>query len=387
MAVGYFGQNFLQGAAEGFFGGQNLRDYTHASKTFTTNGYGLLPRQKFLFHVYFNINTGQIPALNAAYSNGVGATIGLMVKTVELPSYSIDVQTLNQYNRKRLMQTKINYQPVQITFHDDNSDLIRNLWYQYYSYYYKDPTYPYNNIPNQNGTLGQVANESNGFGYNVDDIYSASRPNADWGYIGESYQDGTAAGPTRGETTGKPNFFTDIQIYGLAQKKYAEYTLINPMITDWKSEPYDYSSDNGTMSHTMTIRYETVKYYAGAVGGTNPSTTVNGFADPSHYDTAPSPLARPGSQSTVFGQGGLVDAVAGFATDLQAGNVQGIIGAAQIAGTTYNTFKNKSIGNIAQADVLAAAPGVIQNSLPGATRQALAAANGMLFPKAPVNGG
>jgi hypothetical protein len=336
--------------------------------------------------VYFNINTGQIPALATAYQNGAASTIGLMVKSAELPSYSIDVQTLNQYNRKRLMQTKINYQPVTITFHDYNSDLIRNLWYQYYSYYYKDPSYPYQNLATQNGTLGQVTNQPNGFGYNVDDIYAASRPNSDWGYIGESYKDATAAGTTIGQTTGKPNFFNDIQIYGLAQKKYAEYTLINPMITDWKSEPYEYSSDNGTMSHTMTIRYETVKYYAGAIGGTDPSTTVNGFADPAHYDTNPSPLNRAGSRSTVFGQGGLLDAVSGFATDLQSGNVQGLLGAAQIAGTTYNTFKNKSIGQIAQADITSAAPGIIQNSLPGYTRQALAYTNGQFFPTAPKTG-
>ena len=71
--------------------------------------------------------------------------MGLVVKNVQLPSYEMSVNELNQYNRKRLVQTKINYQPVEITFHDDGSDLIRNMWYSYYSYYYKDPTQTGNN--------------------------------------------------------------------------------------------------------------------------------------------------------------------------------------------------------------------------------------------------
>ena len=48
-----FGQNFLKG----FTATQNLRDYTHASKTFVAGNYGYAPKQKFLFHVYFDINT------------------------------------------------------------------------------------------------------------------------------------------------------------------------------------------------------------------------------------------------------------------------------------------------------------------------------------------
>jgi hypothetical protein len=80
---------------------------------------------------------------NNMFGNGDVATVGLMVKSVQLPTYSIDVDTMNQYNRKRLVQSKINYNPVQIIFNDDQGDLIRNMWYNYYSYYYKDPSQKY----------------------------------------------------------------------------------------------------------------------------------------------------------------------------------------------------------------------------------------------------
>ena len=130
-----FGQDFLKG----FFGSDALKTYSHASKTFLTNGYELAPRSKFLFHVYFTINTQQVPALKNAFPSSDVAQVGLMVKTVQLPSYELKVETLNQYNRKRLAQTNLDYNPVQIEFHDDGGDLTRSLWYYYYSYYYKDP--------------------------------------------------------------------------------------------------------------------------------------------------------------------------------------------------------------------------------------------------------
>ena len=385
MNLGSFGQNILQG----FVGVNGLRDYTHASKTFRSNNYELTPRTKFLFHCYFNINTGQIPALAKAFANNDVASIGLMVKTTDLPSYQITNETLNQYNRKRIVQTKINYSPVTITLHDDQSDLIRCLWYNYYTYYYKDSTYGYNNIPNQSGSLGPSATLQNGFGYGTRDTYSG-RQNTDWGYIGEGYAD-TSPGTASGNNDGKPRFFNDITIYGLAQKRFASYTLINPIITDWKSDQYDYSQGAGTMAHTLTVAYETVKYQSGTIGGSQPSTSVPGFADPAHYDSTKSSLSRPGGTNSVFGQGGLIDAVAGGVEDLQAlrgehGGLQNVIGAVQTAGTAYNTFKNSNLGQIAGAEARAGAKSVLQQGLAGSVRQAVNAGNGQFFPKAPQLG-
>lgn len=381
-----FGQDFLRG----FFTPQGLKDYAHASKTFRTNGYELSPRYKFLFHVYFNINTGQIPPLQNVFGQGDVASVGLMVKTIQLPNYTVAVDTMNQYNRKRLIQTKIDYNPVQVVFNDDQGDLIRNMWYNYFSYYYKDPSQQYNSNPVTNGIIGQLQTLQNGFGYNTRDTYSGNRSVNDWGYIGESYTDGTR-NTGAGLEGGKPPFFRDITIYGMSQKKYVSYTLINPMITEWQHDTYDYAQGGGTMTNVMTIRYETVKYGQGAIGGQTPSSTVVGFADPTHYDTVKSALARPGSTATVFGQGGLVDAINGTFDDLALlasgrGGVQNVIGAVQKAGTAYNTFKGKDLKSIANEEVKQQSKEILRQSLPGAMRVAMNSANGMLFPQPPAPG-
>jgi hypothetical protein len=313
-----------------------------------------------------------------------------MVKTVQLPTYSITVDTMNQYNRKRLVQTKINYNPIQIVFNDDQSDLIRNMWYNYYRYYYKDSTLNYDNSASINGSIGNLQTLQNGFNYNTRDIYENSRQVGDWGYIGEGYQDSiTSLGQGLGSNN-KPPFFRDIKIYGLSQKKFASYVLINPMITEWAHDQYDYGQGGATMINTMTINYETVKYYNGYVGGNQPSNTVVGFADPNHYDVTRSGISRPGSQATVFGQGGLVDAGIGLLEDLNAlqtgqGGLQNILGAVQKAGTAFETFKGKNIASIANQEARQAGQQILQNSLPGAMRAVVNAGNGIFFPNAPKN--
>jgi hypothetical protein len=390
--MAYFGQNELQS----FPPDQGLRDYTHASKTFRSSGYDLAPRTKFLFYVYFNLNTN-IPAVSNLTSGGKSSTIGLMVKTAQLPGYTIDVATMNQYNRKRLVQTKINYNPAQIVFNDDASDLVRNMWYQYYQYYYSDPTYKYGNTPNQNGVLGQiqVPDVFGGASYTANDIYSPSRGIQKWGLSGQGYSNPSlqslATSVLTGPASGQEPFFRDITIYGMNQKSYAQYTMINPLITEWAHDTYDYSQGNGIMTHTMNIRYENVKYYSGAVGGAQPSDPVTGFADPSFYDTVTSPIAVPGSTNTVMTQGTIKSSPNGSKQDLQAlatgqNTLQNIIGAVgQGLVPVASSFLGGALagsGAYTQQILRNLAP-AIAGGTPAATNQVPGANGGFSFPLGP----
>ena len=157
MSLGNWGQSLLKDAAGAFFGSDYLRDYTHASKTFRTNSYQNAPKLKFLFHTYFDINPD-------AYS--VEGNHGLLVKEVKLPSFSVQTQQLNQYNRKRIVQTKIRYEPIEITFHDDNNNQATKLWEAYYTYYYNDATKPGIVFAGNRGGSGS----SSGKSYNSNNI-------------------------------------------------------------------------------------------------------------------------------------------------------------------------------------------------------------------------
>jgi hypothetical protein len=180
--------------------------------------------------------------------------------------------------------------------------------------------------------------------------------------VGESYSD------SGNVPSGKSAFFKDITIYGLSQHKWVSYVLINPLIKSWDHDTYSYNEGSGTMQNSMTIEYETVKYYEGAVGKERPDNNVVGFAAREYYDTIPSSLARPGSTQTVLGQGGILDAGIGIIEDLQSGKLTGVIGAIQKAGTTYNTFKGKDIRSTINEEANAALKATLRSTLPGYVR-------------------
>jgi hypothetical protein len=384
--AGFF-QQLATDAAAGFFANEYLRDYTHAAKTFIPNAYQYAPKVKFLFHMYFEIN-------QSAYSVGLpqGANFGLAVKSVKLPTYTFDTHQLNQYNRKRIVQTKIKYDPIDISFHDDNGNIIRNMWYNYYTYYYKDATKPMVSISGGKASLIGTSSSKN-TNYNERNIYAKSiTGQTDWGYIGET---GDTSNPPEVVAAGqtKVPFFKNITIFGFNQRNYVAYTLINPIITRFAHDTYNYAEGNGTMENSMTIDYETVKYFQGAIDGAMPSDIVPGFGTVEHFDKTLSPIARPGSQSNILGKGGLIDGIfgtplqdangkdiivngqkqyasTGFIEDLTGPN-QNILGAIQKAGVTYNTLKNMNLKQAAKAEITKGITNAILNPLNNTGRNTL----------------
>ena len=350
--AGFF-QDLLKGATDSIGSRTFLRDYTHASKTFRTNGYQYAPKLKFLFHVYFDINT-------SAYAQNVSvANFGLLVKSVSLPSFTFATHELNQYNRKRIVQTKIKYEPISIKFHDDNGTadgraaggIIHQLWKAYYTYYYKDGTKPNVILSGARGASdfaanGQPAGAAN---YNQRTTYTPSiTGNDDWGYIGETTSSAV-----------KQPFFNNITIFGFNQHNYTAYTLINPLLTKMGQDTYSYSEGNGTMEMSMDVNYETVVYNEGAMDGNSPGNIVTGFGDNATYDRTLSPIAQLGSNSNVMGKGGLIDSAGGFVSALKEGR---LLDAAKAATGIYNNAKNGQL----QKNIILEAQGAITAAIRGA---------------------
>lgn len=239
----------------GATGTVTLRNYQHATRIFTDANFRLSPKYNFLFYVEFDLNP-----LITSVSNISAQELGMIVKTVQLPKYTIDTKTHNAYNRVNIVQNKIKYDPVTITFHDDQADNVKNFWYDYYSFYYRDPDY-------------------------ADATYASShkyqnRPSFQWGYSPKA-----AVGYNNANGSQPYQYIQAIRIYSLYQKNFSQYELINPTIT--KFEHGDHANgENGVLSHSMTVSFETVKYYTGY---TTPDT-VGGYID-LHYDNTPSPIS------------------------------------------------------------------------------------------------
>lgn len=278
-----------------FFASPNLRDYTHASKFFLSNSHENAPKHKHLFHVSFAFADELTRIIFPNISKENMPNPGMLVKSVDLPKFQIKLEELNQYNKKKFVQTKINHDSVKITMHDDCADMITKLWYAYYTYYYGDST--------------------------ADVVKSSPYDNVDlsqWGYTGNAITDQ------------KKQFFKYISIYSLHQGQYSEYRLINPMIENFSHDSHDYSAGNAVLEHSMSLKFETVQYFTGSTDKTG-QNTVNGFgavANPGKYDATTSPIKD---------ANGLMD-------DLKSGDWSKILSMknAKEAAQTFAKFKNPS---------------------------------------------
>ena len=295
-----------------------IKDFAHASRLFVDNNYELQPRYSHLFHVVFNLT----PQAAKLFGNQEKLEINMLVKSIDLPSFNMDVQTHNQYNRQVHSQHKINYNPVNIAFHDDQNDLIRSLLHTYASFYFQDSRY-----------------KTNDRAYSTDDRYGS--------YSNSSY----------GLAEGQRRFFKDIRVYSMLQKRFAEYTLINPIVNAFNHDTHSYASGN-LMQHTMQVNYETVKYATGFVNNVNPK----GFGDV-HYDKTPSPLGvfGSGTDNSIFFRGGFVDAVNTVARDLADGN---ILGAIARGATIFNNTKGVDIGRVLEKDLTRVLGSVLRGKNP-----------------------
>tara|TARA_B110001454_G_C12709276_1_gene430025 strand:- start:676 stop:1902 length:1227 start_codon:yes stop_codon:yes gene_type:complete len=242
---------------------ERLKDYQHAGRTFTDANFRLAPKQKFLFYVVFNYS----PLATLTISDEIKNETSMLVKAVDLPTYTFDTQNLNQYNRWRAVQTKINYNPIQIRFHDDQSNITKRLWYSYLDYYYDDQ---------KNGDVDHRSYSSQSNIYSNESGASSFSSKSKWGM----------------STPKSERFFTNIKIYSIyGQKKFSEYTLINPIITQFNHDSHDHSQSD-ILENSMQLQYETVKYATGTMGGGRGEEITNGpkgFGS-LHYDKTVGPL-------------------------------------------------------------------------------------------------
>lgn len=299
----------------------NLGDYRHAARLYLDSNMRLSPKFKFLYHVVFNINPEirrLFPLINQIPRNEVN----LLCKSVELPRFNPQVTTVNQYNRKKVVQTGIQYSPMSIEFHDDNAGLTTLLWECYYRYYFADGNYTSRQV---DGSPSITARE-----------YQRANNGLNTMYASEGFNNNKFG-------LDKPNkpvdFFTSIQVFQLhAQSSiptYTAFTIINPKIDQYQHDMLDQTVSEFTVNR-MSLSYETVFYNRGETAkGRAPA----GFAE-NHYDTVPSPLrARGGGTRSLFGQGGVIAGIANTIEDISSGNAGSSI---VTAANTLNNLRNLS---------------------------------------------
>jgi hypothetical protein len=312
---------FLQQVARG----DNIKDYQHAARIFVDNNFERSPKYTWLFHVYFELN----PAYSAL-SRDEQIVAGILVKSADLPRFKVDSKTLNNYNRPSIVQTKVRYEDINLTFHDDSADIIRKLWFDYYNFYYRDMD---NNYGDATGGLNEI------YFYPNKQVLGRRAPLNKFGYSPRV-------------NTDTNQYIKAIRIYSLHQKRFTEYTILNPVITAFAHGTHQNGQD-GTMEHSMTLSYETVLYATGR------TKIARGFAN-LLYDKSPSPLTPAGGgTNSILGPGGIVNVLDDVIQDGSGGNWGG---AAFKLIRGYEKNKNVDLMNLAKGELTQAFTNILRNS-------------------------
>lgn len=317
-----------------------MGNYTHATRLFIDNTLRLAPKTKFNYYVRFEMDPMAVKAAN--FKSKHAEETGLLVKGVDLPKFTFQMDTLNQYNKKHVVYKRIQYDPVQFTMHDDNQGVISALWALYYGYYIAD-----RNNPTQAFDRDQYRNKNtSNYAYGFDN----------------------------GSTV---DFFKSVTIYTMGRRRFVGYTLVNPKIQQWTAGNMEMADGASTAESTMSLQYEAVQYTAGTVSEGSPK----GFAT-LHYDTVSSPLGIAGGGTGLLtGEGGVLDGLEAVFGAIGNGSAfespKSFLGTAIAAVNTYKNIRGLSKDGLKNEAInILTSPGGIQqisNTISGAA--------GIFFPK------
>lgn len=209
-----------------------------------------MPRQKFLFYATFNPSSALTGVKDfSSWQSG----FAFQISKIDRPKFTIDVKQVNQYNRKRLVQTGIEYDPVSITLHDTVDDRVLRVWQSYYQWYFGDGRSKNSTVWNSN-VIENTFSLSSGWGF--------SPPNT---------------------SMSNTNFFESLDIYTFYGKKYTQVRMWNPKITSIEFDGMDTESSAFAVSN-MSVKHEGVSYMATAQALTDDLITKFNLNSGDYYE-------------------------------------------------------------------------------------------------------
>ena len=262
-----------------------MKSTKHASKVFGQGEsvlYNNQPRLPFQYYVGIRLNDVGTARefVQQFFDNPTWEQVTPLIKSVDMPSMKIATEHMNQYNRKRLSQTKIEFEPIKMVLHDVVDGKTLKFWDMYYRYYFSDGNEPGKNIRKTpptdtagagRGFINPGMSEANsryafdsqssvdtGFNYrfptnmvgeksNTNNIISDVLDNQIFGY------NVTTVGQVR-------YLINSIDIYQVHAGRFNQVTLVNPRIAAFSHDKLDYADGSRVLEITLTFEYEYVYY-------------------------------------------------------------------------------------------------------------------------------
>lgn len=236
-----------------------VRDSRLASQNFGLGGssFSSVPKAKFTYYVRFHRAVG-----NATSS--WDQSLGLVVKSLDKPKVSFETETLNQYNKKRIVQKKAEFGALNVRLHDTIDNRVLQMFNDYYNFYYGDRKNTSDDEWFYDVTLDEFINTGS------------------WGFTPPS---------------GEPNqsyFFSKIEIIQFYNGVYDQIDLIHPKITNFDPDDLDYSNGESPSEVQMTFEFEGIIQRALGEPLTDDLIRVMGLDTSGFYETGDVAIVAPG---------------------------------------------------------------------------------------------
>lgn len=226
-----------------------LKDSRHAARQYSldTPGFGFtsIPRSKYLFGVNFILRQGINDSTLAT-----DRELPFVVKYIDRPRLNFQLEEANQYNKARLVQTKVQYQPITMRFYDTTDDKVLRFFKKYFQFYFGE----INNTSVGSWAYditreGMLDNEGNGWGYSL-----SSNPAPR-----DSY------------------WISHMELYHFFGGRYTKINFVHPKIESFDHDSNDYENGATGTEITMVLKYEGIIYAEGFDSG--PIKITSGIAE------------------------------------------------------------------------------------------------------------
>jgi hypothetical protein len=233
-----------------------LKDSRTAASNFhlTSQSWDAVPKLPFLYYIRFvrsttssagssrGVSSTGSSSSNSATSTDWSESIGVIAKEIDRPSVNFQTETLNQYNKKRVIQKKHEFDDISFTFYDTVDNKALHMFEDYYRFYYGEPN-------NESSTVWVWDNMAN----------TMNQGTGGFGFI-----------PASG--TNNTHYFARIELYYLYGGKYSRYDIVNPKLKSMRPSGFSYAESDGAEIN-MSFEFEAVIYQ----GNNNSISSDAGF--------------------------------------------------------------------------------------------------------------
>ena len=230
----------------------------HASNYYVKGTYFTkVPFTKFQWTVSFNLTPTAVEQLNISQQD-LAENLVYTAQSVDLPGWDVEQVLINQYNRKRVVNTTITYKQVTLTFFDTVDGFFRNFITSYMNLVSDNfSSDGVRAIKDRDLLIPEIKNN-----YGITAVDSVS---------------------------GEDNFISYIQINQEYGGSVTPVRLLNPKISSVSRDTLDYTQQSGIVKWTIIVQPEGIEFLDSQVHPDYSEAAVAALYNPAPYSAGPNP--------------------------------------------------------------------------------------------------